>query len=85
MPVVSRFFGVVIAMYWRDHAPPHFHAKYGDDEVTVDIQTGEVTGTMSRRALTMVDEWRLLHIDELLDDWQLAAARQSLRRIDPLE
>jgi len=43
MPVVSRFFGVVIAMYWRDRAPPHFHAKYGDDEVTVDIQTGEVT------------------------------------------
>jgi hypothetical protein len=72
MPVVSRFFGVVIA-------------KYGDDEVTVDIHTGEVTGTMSRRALAMVDEWRLLHIDELLEDWQLAAARQSLRRIDPLE
>jgi hypothetical protein len=85
MPIVSRFFGVVIAMYWRDHAPPHFHAKYGDDEVTVDIQTGEVNGTMSRRALAMVDEWRLLHIDELLEDWQLAAARQSLRRIDPLE
>ena len=85
MPVVSRFFGVVIAMYWRDHAPPHFHAKYGDDEVIVDIQTGEVTGTISRRALAMVDEWRLLHIDELLENWQLAAARQSLRRIDPLE
>jgi hypothetical protein len=85
MPVVSRFFGVVIAMYWRDHAPPHFHAKYGDDEVVVDIQTGEVTGTISRRVLAMVDEWRLLHIDELLENWQLAAARQSLRRIDPLE
>jgi hypothetical protein len=85
MPVVSRFFGVVIAMYWRDHAPPHFHAKYGDDEVVVDIQTGEVTGTISRRALAMDDEWRLLHIDELLENWQLAAARQSLRRIDPLE
>lgn len=85
MPVISRFFGVVIAMYWRDHAPPHFHAKYGDDEVTVNIQTGEVTGTMSKRALAMVDEWRLLHLDELLEDWELAAARRSLRRIDPLE
>jgi hypothetical protein len=85
MPVISRFFGVVIAMYWRDHAPPHFHAKYGDDEVTVDIQTGAVTGSMSKRALAMVAEWRVLHIDELLEDWQLAASRQSLRRIEPLE
>jgi hypothetical protein len=85
MPVISRFFGVLIAMYWRDHAPPHFHAKYGDDEVTVEIQTGEVTGAMSKRALAMVDEWRVLHIAELLEDWELAAARQSLRRIDPLE
>ena len=85
MPVISRFFGVVIAMYWRDHAPPHFHAKYGDEEVTVDIQTGAVTGAMSKRALAMVDEWRLLHIDELLEDWQLAATRRSLRRIEPLE
>ena len=56
MPVISRFFGVVIAMYWRHHSPPHFHAKYGDDEVTVDIQTGKATGTMSRRALAMVEE-----------------------------
>ena len=85
MPVISRFFGIVIAMYWRDHAPPHFHAKYGDEEVTVDIQTGVVTGVMSKRAVAMVEEWRVLHIDELLGDWQLAAARQSLRRIDALE
>jgi len=85
MPVISRFFGVVIAMYWRDHAPPHFHAKYGDDEVTIDIRTGEVTGTISKRALAMVDEWRLLHLDELLANWERAAAREFLRRIDPLE
>ena len=85
MPVISRFFGVVIAMYWRDHAPPHFHVKYGDDEVTIDIQTGEVTGTISKRALAMVDEWRLLHQEELLANWERAAARQPLERIDPLE
>ena len=85
MPVISRFFGIVIAMYWRDHAPPHFHAKYGDEEVTVDIQTGAVTGVMSKRALAMVEEWRVLHVAELLEDLQLAATRQSLRRIDALE
>jgi hypothetical protein len=85
MPVISRFFGVVIAMYWRDHAPPHFHAKYGDDEVTVDIQTGKINGVMSRRALTMIEEWRVLHLEELLENWQFAGTRQSLRRIAPLE
>ena len=46
MPVISRFFGVVIYMYWRDHVPPHFHAKYQDQEVTVTIETGDVTGQM---------------------------------------
>ncbi len=85
MPVISRFFGVVIAMYWRDHAPPHFHAKYGDQEVTIDIETGAVTGVMSKRALAMVEEWRLLHLEDLREDWRLATARQSLRRIEPLE
>ncbi len=85
MPVISRFFGIVIAMYWRDHAPPHFHAKYGDDEVTIDIETGAVTGQMARRALVLIEEWRSLHKAELLEDWSLAAARRSLKRIEPLE
>jgi hypothetical protein len=85
MPVISRFFGVVIAMYWRDHAPPHFHAKYRDEEVTVEIRTGTVTGTMSKRALALVEEWRLLHLDALLEDWELASTKRSLRPIDPLE
>ena len=59
--------------------------EIGDQEVTVDIETGAVTGAMSKRALAMVDEWRLLHIDELREDWRLATTRQSLRRIEPLE
>ena len=58
MPVISRFFGIVVYMYWRDHAPPHFHAKYQDDEITMDIETGQVTGRMSRRATAMLEEWR---------------------------
>jgi len=85
MPIISRFFGIIIYMYWRDHAPPHFHAKYQDDEITVDIETGEVTGQMSRRALRMIEEWRQAHIDELRVDWQLAESKKELRRIDPLE
>ena len=85
MPIVSRFFGIVIYMYWRDHAPPHFHAKYGDQEVVIDIRSGEITGNMSRRALRLIQEWRELHIDELLDDWMRAENKEELNRIDPLE
>ncbi len=44
MPVISRFLGIVIAMYWDDHAPPHFHAKYAEYEVTVNILTGVIEG-----------------------------------------
>lgn len=85
MPVISRFFGIVVAMYWRNHVPPHFHARYGDDEVTVDIETGAVTGQMARRALALVEEWRVMRKAELLEDWSLAAAKRSVRRIEPLE
>ena len=56
MPEISRFLGIVIRMYYRDHAPPHFHAEYGESEITVDIQTGNVTGTFPRRALAAVLE-----------------------------
>ena len=57
MPVVSRFLGIVIAMYWNDHAPAHFHAKYGEYEIVVHIATGVVEGRFPRRALRHVLEW----------------------------
>ena len=44
MPEISRFLGIIIRMYYRDHAPPHFHAEYGEYEVTIEIATGIVTG-----------------------------------------
>ena len=85
MPVISRFFGILIMMHWRDHAPPHFHARYGDEEVTVEIETGKVTGAMGRRALAIVQEWRKTHQEDLLLDWRLAEQRRPLNRISPLE
>ena len=51
MPVISRFLGIVISMYWDDHLPPHFHAKYGEYEVTVNIETGVIEGKFPKRAL----------------------------------
>ena len=85
MPEISRFLGIVIAMYYRDRAPPHFHALYGEYEVTVNIATGEVNGVFPKRALAHVQEWRALHRQALADTWTLARASKPLPRIDPLE
>lgn len=57
MPTISVFFGVVISMYWREHGPPHFHARYGEFEALVSIETLEVIrGHVPKRALAMVLE-----------------------------
>jgi hypothetical protein len=85
MPEISRFLGIVIAMYYRDHAPPHFHAIYGEYEATIEVESGHVNGQLPRRALAHVQEWRTLHKNELADIWSLARASKPLRRIDPLE
>lgn len=85
MPEISRFLGIVIRMYYRDYAPPHFHAEYGDHEITVEIESGIVAGEFPKRALRAVLDWYDLHRDELLEDWQLARQEQPLNRIEPLE
>ena len=85
MPELSRFLGIVIAMYYRDHGPAHFHAIYGDFEITVEIESGRINGDFPKRALTHVFEWRALHRTELLEAWELARASRPLPRIDPLE
>ena len=85
MPEISRFLGIVIAMYYRDQAPPHFHAVYGEYEATITIASGEVNGELPKRALAHVQEWRNLHREELMNTWTLARASRPLPRIDPLE
>lgn len=85
MPEISRFLGIVIAIFYKDHEPPHFHAVYGDFEITVDIVTGVIGGQFPRRALRHVLEWYELHREELLEDWELARNRQPLKKIAPLE
>jgi hypothetical protein len=85
MPELSRFLGIVIAMYYRDHGPAHFHAIYGDFEVTVEVESGKVNGRFPNRALAHVQEWRELHRRELLEAWSDARASRPLKRIEPLE
>jgi len=85
MPVICRFFGVVIAMYWDDHAPPHFHAKYGGQEADIEIESGLVGGHLPPRILGVVQEWRVLHRDELLENWTLCQRHEALKTLLPLE
>lgn len=85
MPELSRFLGIVITMYYREHPPAHFHAKYGEYRITVGIEDGVIEGQFPRRALAHVLEWFQLHQDELRRDWQLAADGKPLLPISPLE
>ncbi len=85
MPEVSRFFGIVIAIYYNDHTPPHFHARYGEHEVTVLIDNGTVAGAFPGPALRLLLEWYDVHRDELREDWELARSRKPLNKIEPLE
>lgn len=85
MPEISRFLGIVIAMFHREHGPGHFHAYYGSFEIVVEIETGRVIGQFPRRALTHVLEWWQQHREELSWNWELASQKQPLNKIEPLE
>ncbi|MEI6805577.1 MAG: DUF4160 domain-containing protein [Myxococcaceae bacterium] len=86
MPTISSFYGIMIQIFWGDHSPPHFHALYGEFEVLININTLEVMrGTMPRRALILVLEWASLHREELMEDWKLCEARQTPKKIEPLD
>lgn len=86
MPTISRFFGIIISMYYNDHLPTHFHAKYGESSAQVGIETLEIVeGELPRRALALVLEWAALHRDELRENWELARAGLPLNPIDPLD
>ncbi len=72
-------------MLWREHRPPRFHAKYGDEEITVEIESGKVNGAMSKRALGLVQEWRKLRKKELAREWEMVEQKKALFPIKPLE
>ena len=85
MPTISAFYGILIRMFFNDHAPPHFHAQYAEHQATVDIQTLKVTtGSLPRRAQELVLDWAELHRTELLEEWHLCMAKQQPKPIAPL-
>ena len=85
MPTISEFFGIFIFIRFLDHNPPHFHAKYGDQEVTIDIVNGTIRGEMSERALRRILEWLDLHRAEILEAWHKAANGEQPGKIEPLK
>ena len=85
MPRISRFYGIVIAMYFREHGRPHFHAVYAEHEATVAIDTLELlAGSLPDRALRLVREWGELHRDEIAANWRRAREDEPLEAIAPL-
>lgn len=86
MPRISSFFGIVIEMYYGDHPPPHFHARYGDETAKIEIATGNViAGSLSTRAQRLVREWVEQHRDELEVNWNRAVNHDKPEPIEPLK
>ena len=85
MPTISRFYGIVIRMYFSDHAPPHFHAVYGGEEAVIAIESGTVIrGGLPERALRLVREWQEIHHDELVANWARVQVPDVPQKIEPL-
>jgi hypothetical protein len=86
MPEISRFFGIIIRMYFDDHPPPHFHAIYGKHEAQICINPITILrGGLPRRAESMVIEWAALHQQELMENWQRLQSDQPAQKIEALD
>ncbi len=86
VPVISRFFGIVICMYFKEHGLPHFHAEYGEFVASIGIDPVRlIEGKLPPRALGLVEEWARLHRAELLADWERARRLDELKPIPPLD
>ena len=85
MPEISRFYGIVIAMYYHEHEPPHFHAKYSGQTGAFSVSDLRlIDGNLPKRVIGMILEWAFEHRIELMKDWELAAAKKPLKKIAPL-
>jgi hypothetical protein len=86
MPTISMFYGIVVQMYWDEHAPPHFHTSYAEYKAIISIRDlCIIEGSLPRRATQLVLDWAELHQAELLADWDLCQANQHPNPIDPLK
>lgn len=86
VPEISRFFGIIILMYYDEHNPPHFHARYGSDKAAIEIGSLRILeGRLPSRALGLVVEWASQHHEELLLNWEAARNDRPPQKISPLQ
>ena len=85
MPEISRFFGIIVRMFYDEHNPPHFHAEYSGNKAVFDFQGNIIKGNLlSKTATKLIREWIALHVPELEEDWELAIKNQEIKKIAPL-
>lgn len=86
MPRLSEFYGIIVYMYFADHNPPHFHAIYAEYEALIRIDDGSlIRGDLPRTAAKLVEQWRELHVAELMHNWEQAQEPAALSAIEPLQ
>ena len=86
MPIISKFFGIVIRMFYDEHNPPHLHAQYQNEKAVFDLQGNIIKGHLySKTARKLIREWIDLHVTELEADWKLSKAGKEIKKIAPLK
>lgn len=85
MPEICRFLGIIIMIFYKDHTPPHFHARYSDKAGIFSIQDLKmIDGNLPARVISLITEWAEMHKSELIIDWELAQKAKPLKKIEPL-
>jgi len=84
MPTVSFFYGIIIAMYFDDHNPPHFHVRYQEYRAEVTFGGKVLKGNLPEKQLRMVQAWAAIHEEDLLANWELLKNASQPEKIDPL-
>lgn len=85
MPEISRFFGIIVSLFWRDHNPPHIHFTYGDYECSMSIVDRVVDGKAPAKVIAKVNEWIDIHESEILSAWEKAQNGEKIEKITPLK
>ncbi len=84
MPTISLFYGITIMMYYRDHTPPHFHARYQGEEASFTFDGELHEGSFPPKQRKLVAAWAVLNAESLAVDWELAREKKDLVAIKPL-
>jgi hypothetical protein len=86
MPEISRFLGIIVRMFYKEHEPSHLHVEYQGNRALIDLHGNVLRGDLGSRAmLRLLREWIDVHAAELQEDWDLARAGRELKKIAPLE